>query len=160
MAVVGRNGIGKSTLFKLVLGELESSRGSVDFPDDWRVGHMAQEVHAIERPALEYVIDGDRELRQVEADIGQTEDAEKLANLYSRYEDLGGYQATEAWWVGGRVQYNQNGVPDYAVSATNLDFENTGVMIGSRYRFPMGQKDGGLTVGVSYSKFFLSLIHI
>lgn len=94
MAVVGRNGIGKSTLFKLVLGELESSRGSVEFPDDWRVGHMAQEVEAIERPALEYVIDGDRELRQVEADIGQTEDAEKLANLYSRYEDLGGYQAT------------------------------------------------------------------
>lgn len=73
----------------------------------------------------------------------------------TNYAVFGGYQATEAWWVGGRVQYNQNGVPDYAVSATNLDFENTGVMIGSRYRFPMGEKDGGLTVGVSYSKFFL-----
>jgi ATP-binding cassette subfamily F protein 3 len=94
MAVVGRNGIGKSTLFKLVLGELESSRGSVEFPEDWRVGYMAQEVEANERPALDYVIDGDRELRHVEAQIAETEDAEKLANLYSRYEDLGGYQAT------------------------------------------------------------------
>lgn len=94
MAVVGRNGIGKSTLFKLVLGELESSRGSIEFPEDWRVGYMAQEVEANERPALDYVIDGDRELRHVEAQIAETEDAEKLANLYSRYEDLGGYQAT------------------------------------------------------------------
>ena len=94
MAVVGRNGVGKSTLFKLVLGELEGSAGEVDFPDDWRVGHMAQEVEASDRPAIEYVIDGDHGLRQVEADIGKTEDAETLANLYSRYEDLGGYQAT------------------------------------------------------------------
>ena len=94
MAVVGRNGIGKSTLFKLVLGELESSRGSIEFPDDWRIGHMAQEVEANQRPALEYVIDGDRELRRVEAQIAATEEPEALANLYSRYEDLGGYQAT------------------------------------------------------------------
>ena len=93
MAVVGRNGIGKSTLFKLVLGELESSRGSIEFPDDWRVGYMAQEVEANERPALDYVIDGDRELRRVEDQIAETEDPEKLANLYSLYEDLGGYQA-------------------------------------------------------------------
>ena len=93
MAVVGRNGIGKSTLFKLVLGELESSRGSIEFPEDWRVGYMAQEVEANERPALDYVIDGDRELRRVEDQIAETEDPEKLANLYSLYEDLGGYQA-------------------------------------------------------------------
>ena len=93
MAVVGRNGIGKSTLFKLVLGELESSRGSIEFPEDWRVGYMAQEVEANERAALDYVIDGDRELRRVEDQIAETEDPEKLANLYSLYEDLGGYQA-------------------------------------------------------------------
>ena len=45
MAVVGRNGVGKSTLFKLVLGELEGSAGEVDFPDDWRVGHMLSLIH-------------------------------------------------------------------------------------------------------------------
>ena len=94
MAVVGRNGVGKSTLFKLVLGELEGSTGGVDFPADWRIGHMAQEVEAIERPAIEYVIDGDHALRQVEQAISTTEDAESLANLYTRYDDLGGYQAT------------------------------------------------------------------
>ena len=84
MAVVGRNGIGKSTLFKLVIGELESSRGKVEFPDDWRIGHMAQEVEANERPALEYVIDGDHELRQVEGQIVATEDPEALAKALNK----------------------------------------------------------------------------
>ena len=66
-----------------------------------------------------------------------------------------GYQATDAVWVGGRVGYNPNAVPDYAVGATNLDFENTGFQLGVKYRMPMGNKDGGLTYGLSYSKFYL-----
>ena len=73
----------------------------------------------------------------------------------TNYAVFGGYQATRQWWLGARVQYNQNAVPDYAVSATNLDFENTGFMVGSRYRMPFGKKDGGVTVGLSYSKFYL-----
>jgi long-subunit fatty acid transport protein len=68
---------------------------------------------------------------------------------------FGGYQATEEIWVGGRVAYNQNAVPDYAVGATNLDFENAGFQLGLKYRMPMGQKDGGITYGLSYSKFYL-----
>ena len=58
-------------------------------------------------------------------------------------------------WLGGRVGYNQNAVPDYAVSATNLDFENAGFMVSGRYRFAT-KKDRGLTLGVAYSKFFLT----
>lgn len=73
----------------------------------------------------------------------------------TNYAVFGGYQASSKLWLGGRVQYNQNAVPDYAVSATNLDFENTGFQLGTRYRMPMGSKDGGLTVGLSYSKFYL-----
>ena len=75
------------------------------------------------------------------------------ANNYAMFT---GYQIDERVWVGGRVGYNQNAVPDYAVSPTNLDFENAGFMIGTKYRFPVGkEKESGLTFGLSYSKFFL-----
>ena len=73
----------------------------------------------------------------------------------TNYFVSGGYQANKRVWLGGRVAYNQNAVPDYAVSATNLDFENAGFQVGTRYRMPMGKKDGGLTFGLSYSKFYL-----
>lgn len=67
-----------------------------------------------------------------------------------------GYQHSDALWLGGRVSYNQNAVPDYAVGATNLDFENAGFMLASKYRFALNEKKSkGLTVGLSYSKFFL-----
>jgi hypothetical protein len=67
-----------------------------------------------------------------------------------------GYQLDENIWVGGRLGYNQNAVPDYAVSPTNLDFENVGFQIGGKYRFKVGKaKENGVTVGLSYSKFFL-----
>jgi long-subunit fatty acid transport protein len=60
-----------------------------------------------------------------------------------------GWQVTDPVWIGGRVGYNQNAVPDYAVSATNLDFQSIGVQAAGRYK--IGKK---LTLGLSYSKFF------
>jgi long-subunit fatty acid transport protein len=73
----------------------------------------------------------------------------------SNYTLFSGYQVNKEVWLGGRLAYNQNAVPDYAVSATNLDFENVGFQVGSKYRIPMGSNDGGMTIGLSYSKFFL-----
>ena len=67
-----------------------------------------------------------------------------------------GYQLDDRIWLGGRVGYNQNAVPDYAVGATNVDFENAGFMIGARYRLPMGTEGKrGMTMGLAYSKYFL-----
>ena len=73
----------------------------------------------------------------------------------NNYAVFTGYQLSDSIWLGGRLAYNQNAVPDYAVSATNLDFENAGFQLGTKYRMPMGSGDGGLTVGLSYSKFYL-----
>ena len=52
LAVVGRNGVGKTTLFKLLLGRLSPSLGEVNFPADWQVGYMAQETAESDRSAL------------------------------------------------------------------------------------------------------------
>ena len=93
LAVVGRNGVGKTTLFKLLLGRLSPSLGEVKFPKDWQVGYMAQETAESERSAIDYVIDGHRELRGVEKQIEKTEDATEIASLYVRYADLGGYES-------------------------------------------------------------------
>ena len=51
LAVVGRNGVGKTTQFKLLLGRLSPSLGEVNFPKDWQVGYMAQETAESERSA-------------------------------------------------------------------------------------------------------------
>ena len=93
VAIVGRNGVGKSTFFNLLMGRLEASQGDITYPQDWLLGYMAQEVEATERPAIEYVIDGHHALREVQAKIAAEENPEKLAALYSTLDDLGGYQA-------------------------------------------------------------------
>ena len=67
------------------------------------------------------------------------------------YAINGGYNISDLIWVGGRAQYSQNAVPDYAVSATNLDYQSYGGQGAIRFRFG---KDRKFTAGVSYAKFF------
>ena len=91
--IIGANGSGKSSLFKLLLGELQSDSGSLTIPKDWVLAHMAQEVAHQSRSALDYVIDGDVALRTLEAEIASETDGERLARLYSQLEILDGYTA-------------------------------------------------------------------
>ena len=94
---VGPNGAGKSSVFALVRGELHADAGEVDRPPRWVLSHVAQETPAIERAALEFTIDGDAELREVEAAIAQAQarhdEGEQVALLHARYDEIGGYQA-------------------------------------------------------------------
>ncbi len=63
VGITGGNGTGKTTLFKLLLGELGPDQGNVRLPGSMRIAHMAQEVIATPASALDYVIDGDQQLR-------------------------------------------------------------------------------------------------
>mgnify|MGYP003635073861 CR=1 FL=1 len=94
IGLIGANGSGKSSLFKLLLGQLGADTGSVSLPGDWRLAHMAQEVSDTDRTALDYVLDGDEALRQAEAEIEQAgDDGEKLAHLFDVMEQIDAYTA-------------------------------------------------------------------
>ena len=92
VGLVGANDSGKSSLFALIRGELHADAGDVAIPPRWVLSHVAQETPAIEQPALEFVMDGDEELRAIER---ETEHAAgvRLAELHTRYDEIGGYQA-------------------------------------------------------------------
>jgi ATP-binding cassette, subfamily F, member 3 len=96
VGIVGRNGIGKSTLFLVLRGRLLPEEGDVQVPTSWRIAVLDQETPASDRSALDWVLDGDRDLRRVQKQIAQAESAgdnDALARHYSRYEDLDGYSA-------------------------------------------------------------------
>ncbi len=69
VGLVGKNGCGKSTLLALLKGELSADGGNVTFPNNWALAWVNQETPALDIPAIEYVIDGDREYRQLEAEL-------------------------------------------------------------------------------------------
>jgi ATP-binding cassette subfamily F protein 3 len=92
-ALVGANGAGKTSLFLLLQGTLQVDQGSVSIPSEWRVAHMEQEVAAGDTTALEFVLDGDRELRRIEQELANATDDDQLARLYGELDAIDGYQA-------------------------------------------------------------------
>src|SRR5690554_5622630 len=94
VGLIGANGSGKSTLFQMLLGKLASDTRQVDVPRQWRIAHMAQEVGHTQRSAVDYVLDGDTELRRLEREIATAgDDGEKLARLYGDMEHILAYSA-------------------------------------------------------------------
>jgi ATP-binding cassette subfamily F protein 3 len=96
VGIVGANGCGKSSLLALILGELQPDAGSFDMPSQLVVAHVAQEIEATDRAAVEFVMDGDNELRETEAAMAAAEARDAgaaLGELHARYAALGGYDA-------------------------------------------------------------------
>jgi ATP-binding cassette subfamily F protein 3 len=94
--LVGANGSGKSTLFSMLRGKLHADGGELDFPASWRVAHVAQETPAVERTALDYALDGDTRLREIEAQLAKAQaahDGHAEADAHIAYADVDGYTA-------------------------------------------------------------------
>jgi ATP-binding cassette subfamily F protein 3 len=96
IGVSGRNGAGKSSLLGLVAGELSPDAGHFERPRDWALAFVRQEVPALDITALDYVLDGDVELRRIEQSLAVAEaahDAARIAALHERLHTIGGYSA-------------------------------------------------------------------
>ena len=96
VGLVGRNGTGKSSLFALLRQELSVEQGSCEVPKAWRIASVQQETPALERSALDYVLDGDTELRELEAQLAQAEadhDGHAIGTLHDKLATIGGYDA-------------------------------------------------------------------
>ncbi len=96
VGLVGANGSGKSSLFALLRGELHAESGDCEVPADWKIASVAQDTPALEQAALDYVLDGDEELRAVEralADAEAAHDGHAVAELHARLDAIDGYAA-------------------------------------------------------------------
>jgi ATP-binding cassette subfamily F protein 3 len=96
VGLVGANGSGKSTLLALLRGELQPEAGECVVPAGWRIATVLQETPALPRPAVEYVLDGDAQLRDVEhrlTDAQLAHDGERISELHARLEAIDGYAA-------------------------------------------------------------------
>ena len=96
MGVIGANGCGKSSLFAMLLGDLEPDDGELSLDPKDEIAHVAQESPHGSGSAVDYVMDGDRELREVQALIAAGESDKKkpdLHLLYERMEVIDGFTA-------------------------------------------------------------------
>lgn len=95
VGLTGVNGAGKSTLFAALLGELGADEGSLTRPSGWTVAHMAQEVKALDMPALDFVLSGDEEYWQIQKQLAQPEQLSdsELAQLHGHFDEIHGYSA-------------------------------------------------------------------
>jgi len=96
VGITGGNGTGKTTLFKLLLGELGPDQGNVRLPGSMRIAHMAQEVMATSASALDYVIDGDQQLRSFERALAAAEaagDDARITAAHAELDHIDGYNA-------------------------------------------------------------------
>ncbi|MEW4983635.1 MAG: ATP-binding cassette domain-containing protein [Cycloclasticus sp.] len=96
VGISGANGCGKSSLFAMVRDELHADTGDFSIQSGFIIAHVAQELAATEQAALEFVIDGDAELRDIQAKLAQAEqqnDGHRSAELYAELETIHGYTA-------------------------------------------------------------------
>ena len=96
VGLVGANGTGKTSLFKIIKKEIEVDQSTVSFPSDLRISYLAQEVKGTDEIALDYVLTGDSNLIDIQKKIEKAEideNYEILGELYEVYSSLDGYSA-------------------------------------------------------------------
>jgi ATP-binding cassette subfamily F protein 3 len=93
IGLVGKNGCGKSTLFRLIRGELKADGGEVSLQSGKTLGFVEQEIANSTQPAIDFVLDGDHQLRQLENKISQLNHDDTWFEAQHQYEAIDGYGA-------------------------------------------------------------------
>ena len=94
--LVGRNGAGKSSLFRLLDGTLHEDKGDFNVPQHWRMAQVAQDMPETDMSATQFVIEGDTTLLQAQAEVTaaeNSEDGERMAHAYMALHDAGAHDA-------------------------------------------------------------------
>ena len=100
VGLVGKNGCGKSTLLALLKNEISADGGNFTYPVNWQLAWVNQETPALSEPALDYVIDGDREYRKLEAELNvanERNDGHAIATVHGKLD------AIDAWTIRSRA---------------------------------------------------------
>lgn len=96
VGLIGKNGTGKSSLFALLEGKISHDSGDLRLPKHWQLATVKQETPALDIPALDYVLQGDTELQQLQQLLQQAEasnDGLKQAEYHARLDEIGAYSA-------------------------------------------------------------------
>ena len=97
VGLVGRNGTGKTTLFRLIRGELSLETGSIELPRQARIGGVAQEVPGNDISLLDTVLAADAERADLLAEAERADDPNRIAEIQTRLADI------DAWSAEGRA---------------------------------------------------------
>ncbi len=90
---VGRNGVGKSTLFHAIRGELPLESGSITMPPRWRIGSLAQEAPDGPDSLLEVVLRADVERDALLREAETAQDPHRIADIQTRLVDIDAHSA-------------------------------------------------------------------
>jgi ATP-binding cassette, subfamily F, member 3 len=93
VGIVGRNGVGKSTLFRLILGEIPAESGTVTVPRHAKIGTVAQEAPGGPESLLATVMAGDAELAALTAEAQTATDPHRIADIQMRLADIEAHTA-------------------------------------------------------------------
>jgi len=93
VGLVGRNGTGKTTLFRLIRGELTLDTGSIDVPRGWKIGGVSQEVPGNEVCLIDTVLAADTERTALMAEAETATDPHRIADIQTRLSDIDAWSA-------------------------------------------------------------------
>lgn len=95
VGLIGANGAGKTSLFKMLTGELDTDKGDVDLPANTRIAYLQQEVPASSESAIDYVLGGDVKLTEIQNAIAEAERSERfdIGQLHDQLASVDGYTA-------------------------------------------------------------------
>ncbi|GAA2849986.1 ATP-binding cassette subfamily F protein 3 [Aminobacter aminovorans] len=91
--LVGRNGTGKTTLFKAITGDFSSETGSISLPKNTRIGQVAQEAPGTEEPLIDIVLKADVERSALLAEEQSATDPHRIAEIHIRLADIDAHSA-------------------------------------------------------------------
>ncbi|MEP6828335.1 MAG: ATP-binding cassette domain-containing protein, partial [Aestuariivirga sp.] len=93
VGLVGRNGTGKSTLLKLILGDLATEGGEASVPRGAKIGTVAQEAPGGSETLLDVVMAGDKERHDLMAEAETAKDPHRIADIHTRLADINAHSA-------------------------------------------------------------------